>query len=703
MMEADQEETKPSSSSTSNKKRLPVLIIPGFMSSGLVVQSSNVRPDWVGERIWINLTSLGIQSFHFGKSVEEREDGDSTSQSDSDEVKRNVTYKSDWLQHMVLSNDLKTEANDVEVRNIEGLAGVDYLTPGTLTNHVSYVFGPVIDALREAGYVEGKDLQAAPYDWRLPPTQLEQRDEYFTRTMQLVKKLYVNNDKTPVVLLCHSLGCKTGHYFLNFLLRNKGRTWIDKYIHTYMPVGGPHLGAPKALRSVMSGDKMGLEAFLSDEEALTFGRSLGSGLWLFPKDLPEGAPSSLQCQPRGVLEITLMGKINVDQMLASRRHLSRSNNFKLSLVFNDVVVKTEYHRGQMGVVEFEEIFLFATDASGPTKNGKDDFQVVLLEPGVKASKGEKSNQVCCCRCLVCCFYAVTCIWICKLFCCLVKQSFILSAEALSRALGGSTILAASDPTNISDAVSSGHPKNDKWAVKLYFGRNRESKGWFCPRRNDFVKVQFRVEWKKHVEDPAPSSAISGTSVMHPKTTDGPTLKGRYVHNATDIMKKEGLDGILRGIKDLYDNDSLDPRGLSSVEAPPVSRVYAIYGINLPTEVGSVYARRAGMIYSTVMNQFDLDKYAKLDGNHKGYKLYSGILLETSKTKQIVASSDETEQTSYRRCSGDGTVPYWSLSHCRTWDKQCHVDVKEIDGAEHREILADKRFHEAIVNYVCKNA
>ena len=35
-------------------------------------------------------------------------------------------------------------------------------------------------------------------------------------------------------MCCHSMGCRMGHYFLNFCLREKGREWIDRHIHTYM-------------------------------------------------------------------------------------------------------------------------------------------------------------------------------------------------------------------------------------------------------------------------------------------------------------------------------------------------------------------------------------------------------------------------------------------------------------------------------------
>ena len=51
-------------------------------------------------------------------------------------------------------------------------------------------------------------------------------------------------------------------------------------LRPFQPVGGPHLGANKACRGMISGDKMGLESFLNDEEGLSLGRSFGSGAWL---------------------------------------------------------------------------------------------------------------------------------------------------------------------------------------------------------------------------------------------------------------------------------------------------------------------------------------------------------------------------------------------------------------------------------------
>jgi hypothetical protein len=66
---------------------------------------------------------------------------------------------------------------------------------------------------------------------------------------------------------------------------------------------------------------------------------------------------------------------------------------------------------------------------------------------------------------------------------------------------------------------------------------------------------------------------------------------------------------------------------------------------------------------------------------------------------------ETKQKGWGdiKVSGDGTVPYWSLAHSKTWQsEECNVTVQELDKAPHREILADPRFHEALLNYVCVN-
>ena len=160
----------------------------------------------------------------------------------------------------------------------------------------------------------------------------------------------------------------------------------------------------------------------------------------------------------------------------------------------------------------------------------------------------------------------------------------------------------------------------------------------------------------------------------------------------DILEREGLDGTLTLIRDVYDKDAkIGPRTKSSSDAPPVQRIHAIYGTNLPTEVGGVYKRKDNALAQNhLRNLYQLDSKACVDGT-SGYTLKQGILYETPKTRQAVAGN--------LAVCGDGTVPYWSLQHCKTWESSGRrVSVVELDKAEHREILADARFHQALLDY-----
>jgi Lecithin:cholesterol acyltransferase len=456
------------------KPHLPVIIFPGFMSSGLYVKKSSIAPGWEGKRLWINLSSLGIHSIRLGGDVdvtanasdcdkknnhirlddednhqspsndggnngrtdnssargakdvdgEERfndtddsvndsdynfDDGNSApnsnkTQTSSTQQKNEAEgrrMRSLWLQHIMLQPDMVTEPDGVEVRNIEGLAGVDYLSPGALTSYVSYVFGPVIDVLRQVGYDDNSNgdnggngsynLDASPYDWRLPPHYLEKRDGYMTRTMQKIEKLYSANDNTPVVMVCHSLGCKTGHYFLNYVEKHFGRAWIDKHIHTYLPVGAPHLGAPSAVRSLISGEKMGLDTFLSDAESLAFGRTIGSGPFLLPSTLPTGAPPNVFLRREGALEVWLSPNIHVQPIFQRRLEGQTPSKLKLTLVYNNKHSASSTWTIVEGDVEslsqtvtFGEKFTFSVPPDGPPDNAR--LTILLCEPGVRTAR-----------------------------------------------------------------------------------------------------------------------------------------------------------------------------------------------------------------------------------------------------------------------------------------------------------------------------
>lgn len=677
------------------KPFLPVLIIPGFMSSGLEIRESSLKKSWEGKRLWINLGSLGFQAFHFGGAVKNNKEEDNDS-------KEHKQYKSLWIQHITLLEDMQTEYPGVKVRNIDGLAGVDYLSPGALTSMVSYVFGPVIGALLKVGYQDGMNLDAAPYDWRLAPRMMEKRDTYFTRTMAQIEHMYTANGNTPIVLLCHSLGCKVGHYLLNFAKSRAGQQWIDKHIHTYMPVGGPHLGAPKAIRSAISGDKMGLEAFLKDEEALVFGRSLGSGPWLMPTALPSGACSTAFVRQQGSLRMEVVGSISVAKLLEGRKARQRPDKVKLMIKFgNKTLVSRFVTVDRSSRVSFEEKFAFATDPNRIMYKGSNQLLVFLCEPGIAAAHADERGTNGNCkggRCFLCCLkmFVCYCLW-----CCCFKvvwwlglglaKGTLKTADALAKASGGSTVLGLSRQIQLTARSSvvevELHHRNDANLRVVVVGSRA-------------ARCRLRVRWEPW--NPTPGHQLVRCSPIGEMSQDASMVSvvndSDYNYKAVsgkDLIERELLASVPQAIVEFYDHDELGPRG---TDAPPVQRIKAVYGINLPTEVGAVYKRRKGFLESdnTVHHHFTLDLSAKISKDN-GYVCSGGIVFETKDTVNKELSEDKIMK---RKASGDGTVPLWSLQHSKTWDTaDCKVTTDEIDGASHREILADERFHKILLDYI----
>merc|ERR1711971_275527 len=138
-------------------------------------------------------------------------------------------------------------------------------------------------------------------------------------------------------------------------------------------------------------------------------------------------------------------------------------------------------------------------------------------------------------------------------------------------------------------------------------------------------------------------------------------------------------------------------------APPVNCVRAIYGINVPTEVGAIY-RKVPVVTigdNEADSRYMLDKSATLadishDDNLRSYEFKEGTVMETPSTLQHVPGHDKP------RCvCGDGTVPYWNMVHALTWKNEVdELTVDELEGAVHRAIIADERFFALLKRY-CK--
>jgi hypothetical protein len=87
---------------------------------------------------------------------------------------------------------------------------------------MGYVWAPMVNyCVNTMGYERGKNVDGMPYDWRLAPSLNEKRDGYLTKMIARIERMYKENDDLPIVLACHSMGAKMGHYFLNFAKKPK--------------------------------------------------------------------------------------------------------------------------------------------------------------------------------------------------------------------------------------------------------------------------------------------------------------------------------------------------------------------------------------------------------------------------------------------------------------------------------------------------
>lgn len=309
------------------KPKYPVIIVPGLASSSLEVWESAEKPDWETERLWIDISKIGkaakmkqvdkklkrikgaLSRSKSGSGTLGTEDTpensdaeDSSESSSSIRSASNVSLKKvlkegtgldefgseraavlgrQWLHHMMPLDDGWSDPPGIKVRAVEGLHGVDTLIGHGIGKSSSYVQSKVIRNLKALGY-DSRNLLAAPYDWRIPPAKLEERDSYFTRLKGMVETAFAANNE-QVVLYGHSMGNRTVGYFLQWVKQDHGgQEWIDKYIGAFLAVGAPWLGSTKVFRGLISGDPMGMDIFLMMEESIVMGHNMASLPWLRP-------------------------------------------------------------------------------------------------------------------------------------------------------------------------------------------------------------------------------------------------------------------------------------------------------------------------------------------------------------------------------------------------------------------------------------
>ncbi len=790
---------------------LPVLIIPGVMSSGLKVQKSAVSEKHVGDRVWLNPIALGRGKLGFGKAFTIAEGTKTEDENESDDIKlckkincepslqeedseffeketansesdeeddRELDCKSPWLQHMTLKSDMCTEREGNEIRPIPGLDGVDFLTDiASINVGASYVFGPIIKLLRGIGYTKGVNLDACPYDWRIPPSVLEERDGYFTKTMERIEKMYEDNENKPVVLLCHSMGAKTGHYLLNFALArlgsSAGRVWIDKHVHTYMCLGATHIGVPATIATAFSGVlNATLDPMLSLQDRLVFSRSVGSGVWLMPKTLPcieRNAIPVIFCKREGKLTITILATednpIGDVRKLVTNKHGTRKvSNIKIKVSYGEkktgdkktkgfsskimsgkgipVPPPTNTNSNDNPEAQFFTLpcakFIFPTPAS--LLEGEESLKpirIYICERGdIRAHYLEPRNM------------AMRMLGKLDLRGTQAALLWNMTARKAGKYKINLGMSSPIDNIDVKKLVAAGQ-KGVTINVPIVARTDITFRGMVPKENYRSIDIKVNIKW-----EPPPSNADDDFTnpiamIPRPNSSECLFLPMSFFAPPPDIQSTkendkntsytplsgqamllaEGLeDSFVAIARDKYSahHDLVDPRGRSSHNRPPVKRIYAIYGTNLDTPVSAVCKRvpcyhedetphellaRPRFEIDTETRLGDTidesgseesDEATKMSSSRSGHKLEDGIIYEHSQTPQI----DLLSGTIVNR-SGDGSVPYYCLQQSQVWANEIRNDprafdtikIEELEGAEHRAILSDERFHNLLVDYL----
>lgn len=247
------------------KAKYPIVMIPGFVTSGLEVwQGRECAKQLFRQRIW---GGVGM-------------------------VQHWLMERHCIVEHMALDPVTGKDPEGIRVRAAQGFESADYFAGNY------WVWGKLLENLADIGY-DGSMMSMEPYDWRLAFPKLEERDGYLTKLKYKIEAFHKASGQ-KVVLTSHSLGGILVHYFFAWVVTSEkdgggggGKDWVDKHIHAYINIAGAHLGVPKAISALLSGEmsdtvvpgpaEMLLEQFLGRKLRKDLFSTWG-GLWaMIPK------------------------------------------------------------------------------------------------------------------------------------------------------------------------------------------------------------------------------------------------------------------------------------------------------------------------------------------------------------------------------------------------------------------------------------
>ena len=657
--------------------KFPALIIPGLGSSAMSVWSSSYCTDWVGERIWIDFAKIGTQiSFptFFEKKIR-----------DSDPDNYGM-----FVRHMLLADDGVSDPPGIRVRPMEGLEAVACLAPSSrITSGITSIFGPLIRNLLDIGY-DQKNLDAAPYDWRLPVSVLEERDGYFTKLKSKVEYLYALNKEKRIVFICHSNGNRVAHYFTNWA-EDHYPGWVKKHIHGLIALAAPYLGAPKMARAIITGDALGLDIVMKSTEEEAWGRHMGSYPSLLPLQeqlLPsrilmlnsrEEGPKTEEAvihatnfwkkyhaeseyddflDDENLTEITpvMMYGIwhredekceprvpeNDDDYVPNLKGWARKQIFKL-ILFMDAFTQS-YHTAKNGYKEINTLIDGSKKSvSYPFDHEKRIHDIDVQRKSTLSSDGKK----------------------------------IITTYHFPKGYELVLVIAITNAgSNLHKYITITRKNTIIEKLKRVYQRQTPIRALFVKNSGQKIGSFVSPDCLTFIRAAIPAS---------------------YEHHQEYFEKNPYINAC--GVKPESMHHPLSDKGARKypILQPPlnIDNLWCIYGINVETELSYYLSNERGNDAITFVK--DADDYSEkvCDNNPAGLVIKGGIAYETKSTPQPVLKGKGT-------ASGDGTVPYCSLSYCKNWQSydDINVDVIEVEDQEHTDMLKSPEVIYHVLQYLC---
>jgi len=175
-----------------------------------------------------------------------------------------------WAHPIKIVTDVGDDFMNVLAMSFDGTSENNQIITGDVIRDFPFtdVFTGLVNGFDDAGYIEGVDLFVVPYDWRLDIRESSQT------LAQKIEEVLAQTSSQQVNIVAHSMG---GLLTKQYILDN-GSSNMKKIVF----VGTPHLGAPKAVKTLLFGDNLLGVPGLSADRVQYIGQNMLSIYELLP-------------------------------------------------------------------------------------------------------------------------------------------------------------------------------------------------------------------------------------------------------------------------------------------------------------------------------------------------------------------------------------------------------------------------------------